>query len=65
MKSDSESTRLLTTDEAAARLNVKRRYIRHLIAEERIDIVKIGRLIRIPETTIDHLIAVGYRRTPG
>lgn len=52
---------LLTIGEAADRLNVKERYVKHLIAGKRIDIVKIGRLVRIPEKTIDDLIAFGYR----
>lgn len=53
---------LLTVGEAAERLNVKERYIKHLIAGRRIDIVKIGRLVRIPETTIEDLIALGYKQ---
>jgi excisionase family DNA binding protein len=54
-------SRMLTVVEAAERLNVKERYIRYLIAEGRIDIVKIGRLVRIPEQVIENLVAVGYR----
>jgi excisionase family DNA binding protein len=59
------SSRMLTVLEAADRLNVKERYIRYLIAEGRIDIVKIGRLVRIPEQAIDDLVAVGYRPASG
>jgi excisionase family DNA binding protein len=57
--------RMLTVVEAAERLNVKERYIRYLIAEGRIDIVKIGRLVRIPEQVIDDLVTVGYRPAGG
>jgi excisionase family DNA binding protein len=57
--------RMLTVVEAADRLNVKERYIRYLIAEGRIDIVKIGRLVRIPEQVIEDLVAVGYRPASG
>jgi excisionase family DNA binding protein len=58
-------SRMLTVLEAADRLNVKERYIRYLIAEGRIDIVKIGRLVRIPEQAIEDLVAVGYRPAGG
>ncbi len=57
--------RMLTVVEAADRLNVKERYIRYLIKERRIDTVKIGRYVRIPEQEIEGLIAVGYRRASG
>jgi excisionase family DNA binding protein len=57
--------RMLTVAEAAECLNVKERYIRYLIAEGRIDIVKIGRLVRIPEQAIEDLVAVGYRPAGG
>ena len=53
--------KLLTMAEAAERLNVKRRYIKHLLYERRLDRVKIGKLVRIPEAAIDNLIASGYR----
>ena len=56
-----EEGRLLTIEEAADRLNVKRRYIKHLLYERRLDRVKIGKLVRIPETAIVNLIASGYR----
>lgn len=50
---------LLTVLEAAAVLNVKERYIRRLIAERRVTVVRVGRLVRIPQTAIDALIAAG------
>ncbi len=61
---DSASTkkpRLLTISEAAESLNVKERYIRHLIAHKRIDVIKIGRLVRIPEEAVDSLLVIGYK----
>ena len=57
----SDEGRLLTIAEAADRLNVKRRYIKHLLYERRLDRVKIGKLVRIPEAAIVNLIASGYR----
>lgn len=61
----SEEGRLLTIAEAAERLNVKRRYIKHLLYERRLDRVKIGKLVRIPEAAIDNLISSGYRPASG
>jgi excisionase family DNA binding protein len=61
----SEERRLLTIAEAADRLNVKRRYIKHLLYERRLDRVKIGKLVRIPEAAIDNLISSGYRPASG
>jgi excisionase family DNA binding protein len=60
-----EEGRLLTIAEAAERLNVKRRYIKHLLYERRLDRVKIGKLVRIPEAAIDSLISAGYRAASG
>ena len=57
--------RLLTIAEAAERLNVKGRYIKHLLYERRLDRVKIGKLVRIPEAAIDDLISSGYRPASG
>jgi excisionase family DNA binding protein len=60
-----ERERLLTMAEAAERLNVNRRYIKHLLYERRLDRVKIGKLVRIPEAAIDNLISSGYRPASG
>jgi excisionase family DNA binding protein len=60
-----EGGRLLTMAEAAERLNVNRRYIKHLLYERRLDRVKIGKLVRIPEAAIDSLISSGYRPASG
>jgi excisionase family DNA binding protein len=48
--------RLLTVGEAAERLGTSARFPRRLIAERRIDYVKVGRHVRIPEAAIDQLI---------
>lgn len=53
---------LLTVDEAAAQMNVGPRYIRRLVAERRIEFVKVGRHIRVPESSIDAFITAGTVR---
>ncbi len=58
----SQTSRLLTVAQASEQLNVKERYIRHLIAHRRIDVVKIGRLVRIPQRAIDELLTTGYKQ---
>lgn len=62
---EAKKTRLLTVSQAAERLNVKERYIRHLIAGGRVDIIKIGRLVRIPESAVEDLLTAGYRSALG
>ncbi len=57
-----QTGKLLTVAQASERLNVKERYIRHLIAHRRIDVVKIGRLVRIPQRAIDELMSAGYKQ---
>ena len=48
--------RLLTVGEAAERLGTSVRFPRRLIADRRIDYVKVGRHVRIPEAAVDRLI---------
>ena len=56
----SKSTgKLLTIREAAERLGTSVRFPRRLIAERRILFVRVGRLVRIPESAIDEMIASG------
>ena len=50
---------LLTVEEAALRLSVKPATIRRRILERRIDFVKIGRSVRIPERAVEKLIEAG------
>jgi excisionase family DNA binding protein len=59
VKNNRPSGRLLTVAEVAERLNTSERYPRRLIEERRITFVKIGRHVRIPESAVDDLIAVG------
>lgn len=51
--------RLLTVEEAALRLAVKPATIRRRILEQRIDVVRIGRNVRIPECSVERLIEDG------
>lgn len=55
--------KLLTVEEAADRLNVSVRNVRHHVFHRRIPIVKIGRLVRIEEAEVEALIERG--RIPG
>jgi excisionase family DNA binding protein len=48
--------RLLTVAQAAERLGTGERFIRRLITERRIRYVKLGRLVRIPESAVDAYI---------
>lgn len=54
--------RLLTVDAAAERMSTSVRFLRRLIAERRIEFVKIGRHVRISETALAEFIDAG--RTP-
>jgi excisionase family DNA binding protein len=51
--------RLLTVEQAAARLNTSTRFPRRLIAERRITFVRVGRNVRIPESALDEFIRAG------
>ena len=50
---------LLTVPEAAARLNTSVRFVRRLIAERRIEFVKVGRHVRISESALAAFVAAG------
>lgn len=47
---------LLTPDEVAARLKASLRFVRRLVAERRIEFVKVGRLVRFEEATVTAFI---------
>ena len=49
--------RLLTVEEAADRLGTSVRFVRRLIAERRIDYVKVGRHVRLDPTDVEAFIA--------
>jgi excisionase family DNA binding protein len=51
--------RLLTVEAAAERMSTSVRFIRRLIAERRIEFVKVGRHVRISETTLADFIDAG------
>ncbi|HZM80584.1 MAG TPA: helix-turn-helix domain-containing protein [Candidatus Limnocylindrales bacterium] len=51
--------KLLTVEQAAERLGTSVRFPRRLIAERRITFVRVGRHVRIPEATIEGMIASG------
>ncbi|MFC4495474.1 excisionase family DNA-binding protein [Streptomyces ovatisporus] len=49
--------RLLTVDEVADRLGTTVRFPRRLIEERRITFVKVGRHVRIPESSLSDYVA--------
>ena len=51
--------RLLTVEPAADRLSTSTRFVRRLIAERRIEFVKIGRHVRISEAALVQFIEAG------
>jgi excisionase family DNA binding protein len=50
---------LLTVEAAAERMSTSVRFIRRLIAERRIEFVKVGRHVRISESVLAAFIASG------
>jgi len=50
---------LLTVEVAAERLSTSPRFIRRLIAERRIEFVRVGRHVRISESALANFIDVG------
>ena len=71
MQSDDSSTvdRLLTVKEASERLGTTERFPRRLIAEGRIDYVKLGSgrngHVRIPESAVEEFIRAGTVKATG
>lgn len=53
--------RLLTVDEAAAALGTSSKFPRRLIAQRRIRFVRVGRLVRIPESALENVAPDGQR----
>jgi excisionase family DNA binding protein len=51
-----QSVQLLTVDAAAERLSTSVRFVRRLIAERRIEFVKVGRHVRISESALAEFI---------
>jgi excisionase family DNA binding protein len=52
---------LLTVDAAAERLMTSVRFVRRLIAERRIEFVKVGRHVRISESALAEFIDAGRK----
>jgi excisionase family DNA binding protein len=50
---------LLTVEAAAERMSTSVRFIRRLIAERRIEFVRVGRHVRISETALADFIELG------
>ena len=50
---------LLTVEQAAQRLNTSPRFIRRLVAERRIEFVRVGRHVRISESALADFIEAG------
>ena len=53
------AVQLLTVEEAAKRMSTSVRFIRRLIAERRIEFVKVGRHVRISEPALAAFINAG------
>ena len=51
---------LLTVEQVASRMNCKPRFVRRLIAERRIEFVKVGRYVRISEAALAAFIKAGH-----
>ena len=56
---DQTAIALLTVEAAAKRLSTSPRFIRRLIAERRIEFVKVGRHVRISEAALADFIDAG------
>ena len=56
---DQTATVLLTVEAVAKRLSTSPRFIRRLIAERRIEFVKVGRHVRISEHALADFIDAG------
>jgi excisionase family DNA binding protein len=51
--------RLLTVEDTAERLSTSVRFVRRLIAERRIEFVRVGRHVRISEAALAEFIEAG------
>jgi excisionase family DNA binding protein len=59
MTNTTEPGRLLTVEAAAEQLSTSVRFIRRLIAERRIEFVRVGRHVRISEAALAEFIEAG------
>ena len=58
-RGDETAPALLDVEEAARRLGTKPRFVRRLIAERRIEFVKVGRHVRVSESALAAFIDAG------
>ncbi|MBI5197058.1 MAG: excisionase family DNA-binding protein [Nitrospirae bacterium] len=56
-----EAKRLLKVEEAADRLAIKASTVRKMIFERRIEVVRIGKAVRIPLDVVEGIITAGRR----
>ena len=56
---------LLRIDEFADALKITPACVRRWIAERKVGVVHVGRLVRIPETEVERLITAGSRPAKG
>jgi len=59
--SNASCERLLTVEAAAERLSTSPRFIRRLIAERRIEFVKLGHHVRISESALAKFVEAGRK----
>jgi len=57
--------RLLSPHEVAERLSISRWTVYKMIGDGRIQSIKIGRLVRIPESEVSRIVEQGLRRAKG
>jgi excisionase family DNA binding protein len=55
----SDTSNLLTLDQAAERLGMSTRYVRRLVSEHRIVFYRLGRAVRLDPADLDAHIAAG------
>lgn len=59
------STELYTVEQAAQRLNTAPRFVRRLIHERRIAVIRLGRHVRIGADDLDAFVAAGRDEPRG
>lgn len=53
---------LLTVAEAAAYINTSERFARRLVSDRRVQVVKLGKHVRIPRPALDEYVAANTRQ---
>lgn len=53
---------MLTVDETARRLGLSPWTVRKWIATKRLDVVRLGRALRVPASSVEAKIADGFRK---